>query len=175
MFLICALDCGRPVIGAFLHARIARLLCKSYHYSVSGGTRSSRRPRLIAGAVVGAALITSAIVVDDDLSTRQRFEKFGDERTQVRFASAGCGEQRELRRRLRRKRHRVGFDEGGKLLPKRMNFGSGNQLSLPLPPLQSRKLRPFLNQRDATQQELASGIQIQFANAGRDIEPRLPL
>jgi len=63
----------------------------------------------------------------------------------------------------------------GKLLPKRMNFGSGNQLALPLPPLQSRKLRPFLNQRDATQQELASGIQIQFANAGRDIEPRLPL
>ena len=56
-----------------------------------------------------------------------------------------------------------------------MNFGSGNQLTLPLPPLQSRKLRPFLNQRDATQQELASGIQIQFANAGRDIEPRLPL
>jgi hypothetical protein len=139
------------------------------------GTRSSRRPRLIAGAVVGAALITSAIVVDDDLSTRQRFEKFGDERTQVRFARAGCGEQRELRRRLRRKRHRVGFDEGGKLLPKRMNFGSGNQLTLPLPPLQSRKLRPFLNQRDAMQQELASGIQIQFANAGRDIEPRLPL
>ena len=136
------------------------------------GTRSSRRPRLIAGAVVGAALVTSAIVVDDDLSTRHRFEKFGDERTQVLF---GCGEQRELRRRLRRKRHRVGFDEGGKLLPKRMNFGSGNQLTLPLPPLQSRKLRPFLNQRDATQQELASGIQIQFANAGRDIEPRLPL
>lgn len=96
------------------------------------GTRSSRRPRLIAGAVVGAALITSAIVVDDDLSTRQRFEKFGDERTQVRFARAGCGEQRELRRRLRRKRHRVGFDEGGKLLPKRMNFGSGNQLTLPV-------------------------------------------
>ena len=28
-----------------------------------------------------------------------------------------------------------------------MNFGSGNQLTLPLPPLQSRKLRPFLNQR----------------------------
>ena len=69
----------------------------------------------------------------------------------------------------------LAFDEGGKLLPKRMNFGSGNQLTLPLPPLQSRKLRPFLNQRDATQQELASGIQIQFANTGRDIEPRLPL